>query len=371
MLLRRSSPRATAVFVLLGLSACREAPRDAALAEVDSIRYAEGFRLLTEGGVRVAEIVLPGQARARFVLVPHGQMPPAGVVGTIVHVPVRRLVALSTTHLGLLARIGAAEAITGVAGRGWINTPAVRAGLDAGRIADVGEPGVINVEAIAAARPEVVFAEETGETARKLAPLGVPVIPLAEYLEPHPLGRAEWMRFVAALTGHDAAAKTAFDSTAARYERLRDRIAATSARFKVLVNTPFQGTWWVPGGRNYLAAFLRDAGAEYPWAADTGRASLSLSLEDVLSRAQDAPVWLNVPVSTRADLVAMDRRLALFTAYRSGQVYTHAARMSPGGGYDYFETGLVEPDVILADLVSILRPGFAPDRALVYYRKVE
>jgi iron complex transport system substrate-binding protein len=146
---------------------------------------------------------------------------------------------------------------------------------------------------------------------------------------------------------------------------------ARRPRPAVLVNTPFQGVWYVPGGQNFLAAYLRDAGADYPWAADTGRASLPLSLEDVLTRAQDASVWLNVPVRTKAELLAMDRRLGLFAAFRSGQVYSHAARQSPGGGYDYFETGTVEPDVILADLVSILRPGFAPGRALVYYRKVE
>jgi iron complex transport system substrate-binding protein len=363
--------RLLVALALCALAACREAPRGAAPVPADTLRYAEGFRLLSEGGVRVAEVVQRGGARARFVLVPHGQAPPAGVAGTVVRVPVRRIVALSTTHLGLLARVGAADAIAGVAGTGWVNTPAVRAGLQSGRIADVGEPGVISTEAIAAARPDVVFAEEGGETARALAPLGVPVVPIAEYLEPHPLGRAEWMRFVAAFTGQDAEAKSAFDSTAARYERLRDRIAATSARPRVLVNTPFQGVWYVPGGQNFLVAYLRDAGADYPWAADTGRASLALSLEDVLTRAQDASVWLNVPVRTRAEVLAMDRRLGLFAAFRNGQLYSHAARLSPGGGYDYFETGTVEPDVILAELVSILRPGFAPGRELVYYRKVE
>ncbi len=352
------------------LAACRTAPAPSAAPSPDTVRYARNFRLLTEGGVRVAEVQGQG-ALQRFVLVPRGQTAPPGVAGTVVTVPVQRIVALSTSHLGLLARIGASDAVVGVAGKNWINTPAIRDGLAAGRIADVGEPGVLNAEAIAATRPDLILADAGAEAARALAPLGVPVVPVAEFLEPTPLGRAEWMRFFAALTGRDAAARTAFDSVAARYERLRTQVAALSARPTVLVNTPFQGIWYVPGGHNFLTALLEDAGGAYPWAADTGRASLALSLEDVLTQAQHAAVWFNVPVKTRAALLAMDRRLGLFDAAGSGAVYTHAARQSPGGGYDYFETGLAEPDVLLADLVSILHPGLVPGHRLVYYRKLE
>jgi iron complex transport system substrate-binding protein len=40
------------------------------------------------------------------------------------------------------------------------------------------------------------------------------------------------------------------------------------------------------------------------------------------------------------------------------------------GGNDYWESGIVHPDVILADLVKILHPDLLPDHELYYYQHI-
>lgn len=353
-------------------SGCRRAsaPAAALAPAPDTLRYATGFALVSTPEYSVLDV-----KGLKLALVDSGRAASAGAPPglAVVRVPVRRIVALSTTHLGFLARIGATDALVGVVGAPWVNTPAVRGALGAGRVVDVAPRGAPSVEAIASLRPDVVFASssEASELGAQLRALGIAVVPVDEHLEAHPLGRAEWLKVFGRFTGRRAAAEAAFDTSAARYERLRQRASGVAARPTVLLNSPYEGVWYVPGARSFAARQLADAGGAYVWASDTSATTLPLSLEAVLARAQRAEVWL-APGAWRslADGAAQEPRVALFEAFRRGAVYNFDARMSPGGGFDVYETGVVEPEVVLADLVSILHPELLPGHERVYYRKL-
>lgn len=364
-------PFVAAALLLAFAAGCRDAERPTPVRALtpDSVRYAQGFRLWRGDGYRVAE-VRSGAAVARYVLVPRGVAVPRGEAGTVVRVPAERLVALSTTYLGFVTRVGADARVVAVAGRRWVNAPGVLARLDAGAALDVGEtPGA---EGIASARPDVVLlgpTEAAGPLGDQLATLGIAAVAVADYAEATPLGRAEWLRFVGLLVGREAEADAAFDSVAARYERLAARARPASPRPTVLLNAPYAGTWFVPGGRSFASAFLRDAGAESAWADDTLSAARPLSFEQILARAGTAAFWLHPGTWTRlADGARDEPRVRLFESFRAGRVWNNDARKSTGGGFDFHETGVAEPDVILADLVSIFHPALVPGHRRVYYR---
>ena len=44
--------------------------------------------------------------------------------------------------------------------------------------------------------------------------------------------------------------------------------------------------------------------------------------------------------------------------------------MNPNGGNDYWESGVVHPDLVLRDLVKIFHPELVPEE-FVYYRRLE
>jgi len=52
---------------------------------------------------------------------------------------------------------------------------------------------------------------------------------------------------------------------------------------------------------------------------------------------------------------------------REGKVWNNNARLSPAGGNDFWETGVVEPDVILEDLRHLLHPTADSDYRFVYH----
>ena len=68
------------------------------------------------------------------------------------------------------------------------------------------------------------------------------------------------------------------------------------------------------------------------------------------------------------DALAADSRLAELAAYQSGNIYNNNARLNEFDSNDYWENGLANPDVVLADLIKILHPELLPEHELVYYR---
>ncbi|MCE1207696.1 MAG: ABC transporter substrate-binding protein, partial [Spirochaetia bacterium] len=58
-------------------------------------------------------------------------------------------------------------------------------------------------------------------------------------------------------------------------------------------------------------------------------------------------------------------------ALKNGQVWNNNLRMSPQGGNDYFESGFMKPQVVLADMMAILHPELMPAHEFVYYRKLK
>ncbi len=362
----------------LGVTGCRDretsaspggvasaAPGGSATADVPT-----GFALTREEGADVLTLA----DGSRFVLVPHDSTPPVGVAGTVVRVPVRRAVALSTTHLGFVERLGAAAALAGVAGAEWVVSPSVRAGLDSGRIANVGDAaGGVNLEAVAAARPDILLTS-AGDDALigRLAVVGVPVVALGEHREATPVARAAWLRVVGALTGTQARADTAVAGIAARYRARSAEARQAMPKPTVVVGAPYRGVWYVPGGGTFTARLVADAGGDYLWGGDTLRQALPRSLEDVVAKAQAADVWIDPGAWHRlADGTADEPRVELFAAFTKGHVWAPDARLSPGGGYAIHETGVAEPDVVLADLVCIFHPALRPGCRPSYYRRLE
>ena len=88
------------------------------------------------------------------------------------------------------------------------------------------------------------------------------------------------------------------------------------------------------------------------------------------ARGLGADVWIH-PYGwhTLADGVRADERMADFAAWKSGRVYNNDARINRDGGNDYWETGSLRPDLILADLIEILHPELI-EHELVFHRKL-
>ncbi len=58
-------------------------------------------------------------------------------------------------------------------------------------------------------------------------------------------------------------------------------------------------------------------------------------------------------------------------AVREKRVYNNNRRVNNEGGNDYWESGVLRPDRILEDLVSIFHPNILKGHTLFYYKRLE
>lgn len=291
------------------------------------------------------------------------------VAGQDVNLPLRRLVTMSTTHIAMLDAVGGADAVVGVSGYDFISTPSVHERLD--RSADVGYDGNVDYETVASLHPDLVLLYGVSSPSvmeSKLRDLRIPYIYIGDYVEESPLGKAEWMVFLGEFTGHGERARQCFASVAERYEDLRQLSEARGAKPKVMVNLPYQGSWFMPSQTSYVAQLVHDAGGELAYVHGSD-GSVSVDLETAYMLADSADVWINAGAArSLSDLLALAPKFGTVKPVREGRVYNCMAKIGPNGGNDYFESGTVNPDLIISDLHRIFYDAEVPDTLNYYVR---
>jgi iron complex transport system substrate-binding protein len=272
-------------------------------------------------------------------------------------IPLARVAALSTTHAAYLALLDDARSLAGVADGRRVREPLVRTGLAEGRIAELGTPDGVDAEKLLACRANAVLDHPFGRGARQRAAIGVPTIEVAEYLEEHPLGRAEWLRFFGVLLGLEARADSLFQGIEQRYIEAARSVVADRPRPHVFFGSAWQGQWHAPPGNSCMARLIMDAGGEYALAHATGNGNIALDLEQVLHEAAQADFFGAVVADGRQVdemRLAGDERIAGLPGWRERAFCMDSERS------DVFGRALLEPDVVLHELACIFQHRACP-----------
>lgn len=283
----------------------------------------------------------------------------------------KRIICMSSSYVAMLSTIGKQEAIAGVSGINFISDKYVAANSD--KIGDVGYDNNINYEMVVALNPDLVLlygVMGASGMESKLRELGIPYLYLGEYVESSPLGKAEWMVAVGEITGTRDKAVEIFSTISERYTALATEVSlAAKERKQVMLNTPYRDSWFIPSEQNYIARIIRDAGGEPFTIAGTGNSSQPIDIEQAYIWASEADVWLNVGAcNSLEELIRQNPKFADIKAVREKRVYNNNARQTTQGGSDFWESGVVRPDVILQDLVTILQGN---EGELYYYKQLK
>ncbi len=349
-----------------------------AVAGRTTVQYAKGFRLDYAGNYKVITVQNPFEPQAkavRYLLVPRGATRPAGYPDAqVIETPLRSLVGLSSMHVALADFLGASDLVVGVGSFKYVSAPRVRQRIAAGQVYEVGQGKELNNELLIAHHPDLVMTTgwpgEGIDHFQTLRAAGVPVLINSEWVETTPLARAEWVKVLAALLNKESVVNQKFDAVAREYQRLAALGHGAAKKPGVVVGLPFKDVWYVPDADSYMAQFLRDAGATYHWdrtKAPSG--SLALSFEAVAPVALGADYWLQTgSLTTKAALLAQDGRYAAFAPVKNNRVFNNNLRTNAQGSNDYWESGALRPDLVLADLLHILHPELLPTWTLRYYR---
>ena len=392
--------------IVLALAACGRTPRpagdaDSALVVVDTLElhYARGFRVRTlANGVRLVDVADPQADEDRmpvsyhFALMPTDSAPVPSSY-TPVHVPVNRTIVMTMLQLSNFTALDALDVVRGITGTKNLFNKDVRARVDDGRIVKIGMEGNFDTELILAAQPEVIFIspfKRGGYDAIKET--GITLIPHLGYKELHPLGQAEWVKFVGLFLGKEHEADSLFAQIEERYNSLKEKTQSLSAERgeagamkssgnetlpptggageglpTVFSGEMHGGNWYAVGGRSALAQLFRDAGADYV-IKDGNTGGVNIEFEQLYATAAEADYW-RILNSYPGDfsyeaLEASEPRNKLFRAFRERKVIYCNMKQTP-----YYELSPMQPDVLLADLIAIFHPALMPqDYQPTFYR---
>jgi iron complex transport system substrate-binding protein len=294
----------------------------------------------------------------------------------LIKTPVSNVVCLSTTHIGFIGFISEIRSISGISGKEYVVNQLLRSYINQGIVADVGYDENLNYELLLKLRPDIVFVygieSAITKTIKKLNELGIPVIVIGEYLEEDPLAKMEWVKVFAALYGKCSSISQKFDSVAAHYHHLVSIAENTRYKPTAFTGLPYRGTWYVSGSQSYIAQLINDAGGTYIWNHLNFNESRPMSLEKVFEQALPADYWINPGEAlSKKDITLIDERFRQLNSFRNDRVFNNNNVLAEAGGNDFYESGVVEPDMILSDLIYILHPQLLPSHKLRFYQKLQ
>jgi iron complex transport system substrate-binding protein len=374
------------LFVFILLAGCQwkgqneKNPLDQNISNAAHVKYAKGFIINRRDNINEITVINPWQKafQVEYTYLLSNSFTSSRIISDfkcMIRTPVRHVVCLSTTHIGFIDLLGEIESVSGISGKNYVVNEKLVEKISKNILPDVGYDENLNYEVLIKLRPDVVFAYGVSgviaNTIRKLNELGIPVVLVAEYLEEEPLAKTEWIKFFSLFYQKEKEAFQVFDSISISYQRLSRLAVNAGNKPEVIMGLPWHGVWYVSGGGSYIAKLINDAGGSYIWNHLDYKDSKPLSLEKVFEYALQADFWLNSgDAASKNDILSIDQRFSLLPSFTNDNIYNNNNLLGPSGGNAFFESGVVEPQIILSDIIYILHPQLLPSHQLKYYRKL-
>lgn len=275
-----------------------------------------------------------------------------------------KIVAFSSTEVGMLRKLGLEESIVGVSNFNFLCHPMSHSSVE-----EVGDIREAKLEKIMALQPDIVFYSGfnmENPTIKKMENAHIKPFIIHEWKETSPLGRAEWIKVYGVLFHKQQQANEIFHSIKQRYLALKQKLSRANKRPTVLSGTYYNGVFNAPAGDSYMAQLLKDANTKYVYASSFGTGSLSLPLEKVILTNKTTTFWLNPSAATAQELKSQNAKLLHIGAFKDGKVYTYFNKKNC-----FWALSPCAPDKVLEDIGKIVHPELFDDATLTFYEKLQ
>lgn len=341
-----------------------------------NIKYAKGFNIKNHTNYKEINVTSawPNSDKTfKYILIKEGQETPEHDDNTlIIKIPIKKIVVMSTTNIPALEYLNEENSLIGFPNTDYISSAKTRQLIDSGKIKDLNNDLDINMELLLDINPELVIGfsvNGNNKSLNKIEKFGIPVVLDGAWTEQTPLGRAEWIKFIAAFFDKDEEANALFNQIETDYLKAKALATKTKTKPTVLSGTLFKDVWNIPGGNSFVAQYLKDANTDYIWKDDTSTGSLQLNFENVLEKAQHAELWIGTGAfKNKNDMLSMHKGYNYFDAFKNNKIHTFTKSMGPKGGLLYFELGPLRPDLILKDIIKIAHPEVLPNYESYFFQ---
>lgn len=288
--------------------------------------------------------------------------------------PFKSIMVETVAGISFLDELNALQTIKGVVDANFIYNPKIREQIQSKSILEIGNANELYVELILKNKPQLIIASTNPVLAKyhqQLEENGIKILYLDEYLENDPLARVEYLKVFGKILNQNEFANQRFNSIQKKYDSIQTIIHSSKNTKTVLLNTMYGDVWYLPSKNQLQAKVIEDAKGKYIFDDKVSENALNLSFEEVYAKAKDAEIWFNTSFNSLDQMKAANQNYTWFTAFKNKNIYNSDKRSLPSGAQDYFEQGILRPDIILNDLGKILHPELFPNYDLYFYRKLQ
>lgn len=342
------------------------------------LSYAKRFTIKTSADFTVLELhgnKNDSDVTASFVLYKH-QKPDYSKEAYYIKTPIARVASMSSIYTTMIAQLRCEDKIIAIDNVDYYNNPFIQEQVKKGSIIELSKGPQIDIEKTIALQPDLFLTFGMGspkdDLDKKLVQSSMPIAVSIDHLEETPLARAEWIKFFAYFFNKESLADSLFQITEKKYNDLKTIAKTSTHKPSVLTEIKYGDAWHIPAGKSFIAHLIEDAGGDYFWKEDTKTGSSAQSFETVYAKAKDCDIWINLyNLNSKKELLSYDERYGLFKACKNNQLYNNNKIQNALGYSNYWETGITNPDEVLADLIAIFSPELLPKHEFVFYKKIE
>lgn len=256
----------------------------------------------------------------------------------------------STTHLAFLDVLNRLSLVKALCGLEYVTNPEVVSQLEEAAAVEICMSESIQLEALLNAEVDLFLTYPFGSSEQiDYDQKGVKTFMIAEYLEQDQLARLEWIKVFGLLFNCSDEANAYFEKVEKEYNALKTK---PDPKKQFIMNLPWGEQWFMPSSQSVGVQLMEDAGLQYYFRNEEGTENILRSKEQVWEAGAEANYWIIIasrpPGFTLDDLIDEDPVYSEFKSVKYQQVFFCNTATA-----DYFAKGVVEPHVLLKDLLFL------------------
>jgi iron complex transport system substrate-binding protein len=300
-------------------------------------KYATGFRVVKIGGDTLVQFLTHSDSHSVSLSVSLSSINP------------ERIALLSTTHTYFVNALNGMKNVCGVTYADRIQLENLQVQIANGKTRNLTQNGDVNMEDLLLLNPSVLFSVPFESTPYQSKLPQCTVIPTTEYLEEHPLGKAEWLYVFGYVLRKNELAVELFAEIEREYlGAIQD---ASQGSSKVFFATNNGSDWTVANNQSYWSTLFKDAGAEYV-GAEEGKGNLNFDKERMLFALNEADAYGELVYFPNTSNISLSQLHSEFT--QSSPFQHKKLFLSNAANNGFFDKALLEPHILLQELQKVL-----------------
>ncbi len=292
-----------------------------------------------------------------------------------IQIPCNKMVLLSSMYCSMVAALGQSDKVIAIDNIKYQTENQIINRFNSGKIKQINVNQHLDLESLILLKPDIIIDYsnfyQKENTPSIISKAHIKSILFHDYLEASPLARAEWIKVMGILCNNYELADSLFQHIESNYQYYQSVASKVKEKKSVFCETEYNGTWYTPGGKSYIAELIKDAGGNYIFSSDTNKGSIPYPFETIFNKAKTADAWINVgQVNSKQALLDQNPKYNWFKAFNSDAIYNNNKLVNKNGGNAIWNRGTIEPHLVLKDLIKLLYPDLLPSDTLKYYQRL-